>query len=97
MALSKNAKKLQAWFEIYKTTATEYAATLDSKYKKAQRRGAFAEALAELVAFEAGEEVVEEEIIEEEPIIDEPIIEEEVEEEVEEVEEGETEEEIIEE
>jgi hypothetical protein len=50
MALSKNAQKLLAWFGLYKTTATDYKIGLDTKYPKAQRRGAFVAALDELYA-----------------------------------------------
>jgi hypothetical protein len=50
MALSRNAEKLLAWFGLYRTTATAYKLNLDSKYPKAQRRGAFVPALDELYA-----------------------------------------------
>jgi hypothetical protein len=47
--LSTFAQKLLAWFNIYKTTATAYNTNLNSKFPKAERRGAFVTALAELV------------------------------------------------
>lgn len=50
MTLSKNAQKLLAWFGLYKTTAVAYSNQLALRAPKAQRRGAFADALAELYA-----------------------------------------------
>lgn len=51
--LSLHAQKLLAWFGIYKITPTEYNYNLSYKYPKAQRRGVFASALAELVTYES--------------------------------------------
>lgn len=50
MALSKNATKLLAWFGIYKISAADYQAHL-ATHPKAQRHGAFVDALAELYAY----------------------------------------------
>lgn len=49
MALSQNAQKLLAWFGLYQTTATAYDYNLTHYFPRAQRRGAFADALDELV------------------------------------------------
>ena len=50
MALSTAAQKLLAWFGLYNTTAVTYKNNLDSRYPRAQRRGAFLTALNELYA-----------------------------------------------
>lgn len=50
MALTKNAQKLLAWFRLYKITPTEYNEQLPPT---AQRRGAFVNAIQELVDYES--------------------------------------------
>ena len=48
--LSNAAQKLLAWFNLYSVTATAYDQHL-TYHPKAQRRGLFVSALAELVAY----------------------------------------------
>ena len=48
--LTKAAEHLLAWFNMYKTTATKYDQFL-TYHPKAQRRGLFADALNELLAY----------------------------------------------
>lgn len=45
------AEKLLAWLGLYKISATAYDSYLTNRYPKAQRRGVFVDALAELVAY----------------------------------------------
>lgn len=49
--LSTFATKLLAWFRIYKVQPTVYNERITNRH--AQRRGAFASALSELVAYES--------------------------------------------
>lgn len=48
--LSAAATKLLAWFSRYNITASAYSYNITVRHPRAQRRGAFSAALAELVA-----------------------------------------------
>lgn len=51
MSLSRNAERLQAWFDIYKISADEYNTYLNA-HPKVQKHGAFVQALRELLSGE---------------------------------------------